>query len=143
MQISIISSCFAKKRCRSVLKMGLSLKKDLSLWESALEDGNAVMGPIFSDFGDCEVIMMVGLPASGKTTWAEKWVKEHPEKRYLMLGTNLALDRMKVYPLSIFFFFLLCVRMTVCMYISVGALLVLLFQMRKLIFYYVTFLSYP
>ncbi|XP_024018907.1 heterogeneous nuclear ribonucleoprotein U-like protein 1 [Morus notabilis] len=75
---------------------GLVPEEGFKPWESALEDGNAVMGPIFSDIGDCEVIMMVGLPASGKTTWAEKWVKEHPEKRYLTLGTNLALDRMKV-----------------------------------------------
>ncbi|KAG4977931.1 hypothetical protein JHK86_037405 [Glycine max] len=40
--------------------------------------------------------MMVGLPASGKTTWAEKWVKDHPEKRYVLLGTNSILDQMKV-----------------------------------------------
>ncbi|KAL5986842.1 hypothetical protein ACLOJK_015176 [Asimina triloba] len=65
-------------------------------WSSALEDGNAVMGPTFLNPKDCTVLMMVGLPASGKTTWAEKWVKEHPEKRYVLLGTNLALDQMKV-----------------------------------------------
>ncbi|KAL2467238.1 heterogeneous nuclear ribonucleoprotein U-like protein 1 [Abeliophyllum distichum] len=39
---------------------------------------------------------MVGFPASGKTTWAEKWVKEHPERRYVLLGTNSALEQMKV-----------------------------------------------
>ena len=65
-------------------------------WASALHDGNAIMGPSFSNPRDCEVMMMVGLPASGKTSWAEKWVKEHPEKRYVLLGTNLALDLMKV-----------------------------------------------
>ncbi|GFZ06259.1 hypothetical protein Acr_18g0004290 [Actinidia rufa] len=62
----------------------------------ALDDGNAITGPIFSNPRDCELMMMVGLPASGKSTWAEKWVKEHPEKRYVLLGTNLALDQMKV-----------------------------------------------
>ncbi|CAN6241051.1 unnamed protein product [Urochloa humidicola] len=41
-------------------------------------------------------MMMVGLPASGKSTWAEKWVKEHPEKRFILLGTNLVLEQMKV-----------------------------------------------
>lgn len=65
-------------------------------WASAVSAGKAVVGPSFSDPRYCEVIMMVGLPASGKTTWAEKWVKEHPEKRYVLLGTNLALDQMKV-----------------------------------------------
>ncbi|XP_038689144.1 heterogeneous nuclear ribonucleoprotein U-like protein 1 isoform X2 [Tripterygium wilfordii] len=65
-------------------------------WASAVDDGHGIMGPVFSDVKDCEVMMLVGLPASGKTTWAEKWVKDHPEKRYMLLGTNLILDQMKV-----------------------------------------------
>ncbi|XP_010277937.1 PREDICTED: heterogeneous nuclear ribonucleoprotein U-like protein 1 isoform X2 [Nelumbo nucifera] len=75
---------------------GLVPEEGYNPWASALEDGNAIMGPTFSSPKDCEVLMMVGLPASGKTTWAEKWVKEHPGKRYVLLGTNLALDQMKV-----------------------------------------------
>ncbi|KAJ6935366.1 hypothetical protein NC652_010396 [Populus alba x Populus x berolinensis] len=62
---------------------------------SALDDGNAIMGPNSSDISDCEVMMMVGLPASGKTTWAEKWAEEYPEKRFVLLGRNLILDEMK------------------------------------------------
>ncbi|KAK9706629.1 hypothetical protein RND81_07G140400 [Saponaria officinalis] len=65
-------------------------------WASAMKDGKAIPGPSLAGPTDCEVIMMVGLPASGKSTWVEKWVKEHPEKRYVLLGTNLALDQMKV-----------------------------------------------
>uniref|UniRef100_A0ACD5UG93 Uncharacterized protein n=1 Tax=Avena sativa TaxID=4498 RepID=A0ACD5UG93_AVESA len=65
-------------------------------WTSASAAGNAVSGPVFAEQGECEVMMMVGLPASGKSTWAEKWVKDHPEKRFVLLGTNLALDQMKV-----------------------------------------------
>ncbi|XP_011087023.2 heterogeneous nuclear ribonucleoprotein U-like protein 1 [Sesamum indicum] len=65
-------------------------------WTTAILDGNTILGPTFANENDCEVIMMVGLPASGKTTWAEKWVKEHAEKRYVLLGTNLALEQMKV-----------------------------------------------
>ncbi|KAF6163313.1 hypothetical protein GIB67_025177, partial [Kingdonia uniflora] len=65
-------------------------------WNCVFGDENVAMGPTFSKVQDCEVLMMVGLPASGKTFWAEKWVKEHPEKRYVLLGTNLALDHMKV-----------------------------------------------
>ncbi|KDP20883.1 hypothetical protein JCGZ_21354 [Jatropha curcas] len=75
---------------------GLVPEEGYQPWASAIEDGNAIMGPVFPDIKDCEVMMMVGLPASGKTTWAEKWVKEHPERRYVLLGTNLVLDQMKV-----------------------------------------------
>ncbi|KAA8519887.1 hypothetical protein F0562_014203 [Nyssa sinensis] len=75
---------------------GLIPEEGFKPWASALDDGNAIMGPIFSNPRDCDLMMLVGLPASGKTTWAEKWVKEHPEKRYVVLGTNLALDQMKV-----------------------------------------------
>ena len=44
----------------------------------------------------CQVLMMVGLPASGKTTWAEKHCRQNPDKRYTVLGTNLIMDKMKV-----------------------------------------------
>lgn len=76
-------------------------------WACALEDGNAVMGPTFENPSDCELIMMVGLPASGKTTWAEKLVNQTPEKRYVLLGTNLALDQMKVPVILYYFVFVL------------------------------------
>uniref|UniRef100_A0A0B7A425 SAP domain-containing protein n=1 Tax=Arion vulgaris TaxID=1028688 RepID=A0A0B7A425_9EUPU len=45
---------------------------------------------------ECEVIMTVGLPSSGKTYWTEKHVAEHPEKRYNVLGTNSIIDKMRV-----------------------------------------------
>lgn len=86
---------------------GLVPEEDYKPWASAVEDGSAIMGPAISKPGDCELMMMVGLPASGKSTWAEKWMKEHPENRYVLLGTNLALDQMKVYVLF-FFLFLFC-----------------------------------
>ncbi|KAK9156093.1 hypothetical protein Sjap_003573 [Stephania japonica] len=79
---------------------GLVVEEGYKPWSYAFEDGNAILGPTFSNYKDCEVMMMVGLPASGKTTWAEKWKKEHPEKRYILLGTNMALDQMKVSGLS-------------------------------------------
>ncbi|KAL3624943.1 hypothetical protein CASFOL_031611 [Castilleja foliolosa] len=75
---------------------GLNPVEGYKPWDAAILDGNARLGPVFSNVDDCEVIMMVGLPASGKTTWAEKWVKEHREKRYVLLGTNLVLEQMKV-----------------------------------------------
>ncbi|XLR02881.1 hypothetical protein HN51_057752 [Arachis hypogaea] len=78
------------------MQFGLVPQEGFKPWASAIEDRNIIMGPAFSDQSNCEVIMMVDLPASGKTTWAEKWVEEHPEKRYVLLGTNLILDQMKL-----------------------------------------------
>ncbi|XP_050722479.1 heterogeneous nuclear ribonucleoprotein U-like protein 1 isoform X2 [Eriocheir sinensis] len=45
---------------------------------------------------DAEVIMMVGLPGAGKTTWVEKYCRENVNKKYNVLGTNALIDRMKV-----------------------------------------------
>jgi heterogeneous nuclear ribonucleoprotein U-like protein 1 len=40
--------------------------------------------------------MLVGLPATGKSTWAELHMKQHPEKRYTLLSTDNILEQMKV-----------------------------------------------
>ncbi|XP_041850279.1 heterogeneous nuclear ribonucleoprotein U-like protein 1 [Melanotaenia boesemani] len=45
---------------------------------------------------ECEILMMVGLPACGKTTWAIKHAECNPEKKYNILGTNAIMDKMKV-----------------------------------------------
>ena len=43
-----------------------------------------------------QIIMIVGLPGAGKTTWALKTQKEKPEKRYNIIGTDTLIDKMKV-----------------------------------------------
>lgn len=58
----------------------------------------AVKGPETRQ--DAEVIMMVGLPSCGKTVWAEKHCKEHPDKRFYMLGTNNIIDKMRIFGLT-------------------------------------------
>ncbi|TRY98756.1 hypothetical protein DNTS_025494 [Danionella cerebrum] len=44
----------------------------------------------------CEVLMMVGLPGSGKTHWAQAHVLQNPRKRYTVLSTNSILSCMRV-----------------------------------------------
>ncbi|XP_068677386.1 heterogeneous nuclear ribonucleoprotein U-like protein 1 isoform X2 [Montipora foliosa] len=57
-----------------------------------LERGS--VGP--SSREQCEIIMMVGLSGCGKTFWAERYAKDHPDKKFNILGTNAIMDRMKV-----------------------------------------------
>ncbi|XP_041947217.1 heterogeneous nuclear ribonucleoprotein U-like protein 1 isoform X2 [Alosa sapidissima] len=45
---------------------------------------------------ECEILMMVGLPGAGKTTWAAKYALDNPEKKFNMLGTNAIMEKMKV-----------------------------------------------
>ncbi|KAJ7990129.1 hypothetical protein DPEC_G00297130 [Dallia pectoralis] len=60
-----------------------------------LEDrSRGTVGP--ASKSDCEILMMVGLPACGKTTWASKHAHSHPEKKYNILGTNAIMEKMKV-----------------------------------------------
>ena len=42
------------------------------------------------------MIMIVGLPGAGKTTWGLNQLKEQPEKRYNIIGTDTLIDKMKV-----------------------------------------------
>ncbi|XP_069026813.1 heterogeneous nuclear ribonucleoprotein U-like protein 2 [Embiotoca jacksoni] len=37
---------------------------------------------------ECEVVLMVGLPGSGKSLWARTHTQQHPEKQYKLLGTE-------------------------------------------------------
>ncbi|KAM9325447.1 heterogeneous nuclear ribonucleoprotein U-like protein 1 [Gastrophryne carolinensis] len=46
--------------------------------------------------GECEILMMVGLPGCGKTTWAMKHSLANPEKKYNILGTNAIMEKMRV-----------------------------------------------
>lgn len=47
-----------------------------------------------SSRSDCEVIMMIGFPGAGKTTYVKKLVDDNPEKNYCILGTSYILKRM-------------------------------------------------
>ncbi|NXH49261.1 HNRL2 protein, partial [Dicaeum eximium] len=45
---------------------------------------------------ECEVLLMVGLPGSGKTQWAQKHSQENRDKRYNILGTERVLHQLRV-----------------------------------------------
>ena len=49
--------------------------------------------------------MMVGLPASGKTTWVNNRIEEQKEKRYNVIGTNTIMERMKVLTVEFLVYF--------------------------------------
>ena len=42
------------------------------------------------------MIMLIGLPGCGKSTWVENHVAEYPEKRYNIIGASALVERMKV-----------------------------------------------
>ncbi|KAM7389885.1 hypothetical protein PAMP_023831 [Pampus punctatissimus] len=46
----------------------------------------ATMAP--TSRAQCEVVLMVGLPGSGKSHWAMTHMQQHPEKHYKLLGTE-------------------------------------------------------
>lgn len=52
---------------------------------------HSILGSVY-----LQVILMVGLPGSGKTQWALKYAKENPEKRYNVLGAETVLNQMRV-----------------------------------------------
>merc|ERR1719453_2757412 len=53
-----------------------------------------------ANLGEAEFIMMAGLPACGKTYWAQKHMDANPQKSYVLLGTNAVIDQMKVMNLN-------------------------------------------
>lgn len=66
-----------------------------------LEKENLARGSLPPENKDnCEMMMMCGLPGSGKTVWAKKYASENKEKKYNLLGTHTIIDKMKVMGVS-------------------------------------------
>uniref|UniRef100_A0A3Q3MVY2 Heterogeneous nuclear ribonucleoprotein U-like protein 2 n=1 Tax=Mastacembelus armatus TaxID=205130 RepID=A0A3Q3MVY2_9TELE len=56
---------------------------------AALPAGQRVRAALApSSRAQCEVLLMVGLPGSGKSHWSRTHMKQHPEKQYRLLGTE-------------------------------------------------------
>ncbi|XP_025830505.1 heterogeneous nuclear ribonucleoprotein U-like protein 2 isoform X2 [Agrilus planipennis] len=56
-----------------------------------------VSGPVRPEKREeCEVVMMCGLPASGKTYWAKQWISDNADKKYTLIGNSHLLERMTI-----------------------------------------------
>jgi len=63
----------------------------------SVDSGSRERGsPRITSRDQCEMIMMVGLPASGKTTWVDKHVSENPDKQYNVISTTTMINKMTV-----------------------------------------------
>merc|ERR1719428_224758 len=73
----------------------------VKFFEEAAED-YCVVNPIDhpASLKEAEFIMLCGLPACGKTYWAQKHMEANPTKSYVLLGTNAVIDQMKVMNLN-------------------------------------------
>ena len=63
---------------------------------ASVEEGRERGTARIAERAQCEMIMMIGLPGSGKTTWVTDHVEKNPEKRYNVIGTSALIERMKV-----------------------------------------------
>uniref|UniRef100_A0A0K0EY96 SAP domain-containing protein n=1 Tax=Strongyloides venezuelensis TaxID=75913 RepID=A0A0K0EY96_STRVS len=46
--------------------------------------------------GDCTVIMTVGLPGSGKTTWVRKYLRDNPDGHWRVISSDALLQQMRI-----------------------------------------------
>ncbi|KAJ8665326.1 hypothetical protein QAD02_006988 [Eretmocerus hayati] len=76
-------------------------------WSKEIPEGFSVVGKVdINDRqpghrrpekrADCEIVLLCGLPFSGKTTWATDHISKNPEKLYYVLGTHHLIERMRV-----------------------------------------------
>merc|ERR1711962_1649212 len=54
------------------------------------------IGKVSAEKEDCEVLLMVGLPSAGKTSWAKKQVDSHPKRHYNVIGLKQVFDRCRL-----------------------------------------------
>uniref|UniRef100_A0AC35UI24 SPRY domain-containing protein n=1 Tax=Rhabditophanes sp. KR3021 TaxID=114890 RepID=A0AC35UI24_9BILA len=45
---------------------------------------------------DCTVLMTVGLPGAGKTTWVKQYLRDHPEEHWVLISAENLLEKMRV-----------------------------------------------
>ncbi|ENN80848.1 hypothetical protein YQE_02754, partial [Dendroctonus ponderosae] len=69
--------------------------EELKDYEFLQDVQDKVSGPKRPDKREeCEVILMIGLPGSGKTHWVKNYLESNPDKKYTIIGNNALFDRM-------------------------------------------------
>uniref|UniRef100_A0A1I8AEB6 B30.2/SPRY domain-containing protein n=1 Tax=Steinernema glaseri TaxID=37863 RepID=A0A1I8AEB6_9BILA len=99
----------ATKNCRVHVNFGKlfdtdEFKKPASLseeptWLSDVEcrEGLMVRSRVAPESKEqCTVLMMVGLPAVGKTTWVRTYLREHPEEHWILISTDAVSNAMTI-----------------------------------------------
>lgn len=91
------------------LHFGRRNSSSSDMWESApkalrdykligsVSSEERIAGPVESeDKRNCTVIMMCGLPSSGKTTWVENHMNENRAKHFHLIGNEAIMDKMAI-----------------------------------------------
>uniref|UniRef100_A0A7E4VTE1 SAP domain-containing protein n=1 Tax=Panagrellus redivivus TaxID=6233 RepID=A0A7E4VTE1_PANRE len=110
-QGDVVYPHIATKNCKVFVNFGVELPEDKpdiwSLPAAVVEKGvkfvgkldKAILAPSIrppADKSECTVILMVGLPGVGKTTWVKQYLKEHPDERWVHLHVDAILTAMRV-----------------------------------------------
>ncbi|KAL9919111.1 uncharacterized protein ACN427_001156 isoform 2-T3 [Glossina fuscipes fuscipes] len=96
LQSSTVNSEDEYEEVHPLPRKQMSLLPDYELI-ALIPEENYISGPQRPESRkDCEVILMVGLPGSGKTTWVSKHLSENPHKRYHVIGADALIAKMTV-----------------------------------------------
>ncbi|KAK0408439.1 hypothetical protein QR680_003959 [Steinernema hermaphroditum] len=99
----------ASKNCKVHVNFGRlfgtdDFKKPASLTEETiwlsdvqLREGHVIRSRIAPESKEhCTVLMMVGLPAVGKTTWVRKYLRDHPDEHWILISTDAVSNAMTI-----------------------------------------------
>ncbi|XGW27851.1 hypothetical protein V3C99_008002 [Haemonchus contortus] len=92
------------KNCRVSVNFGTFpggeeewLKRPEWTFPNSLPSTQTERAPVPPDSkSDCTVLMMVGLPSVGKTTWVRRYIREHPKEHWTLISADTILASMKV-----------------------------------------------
>ncbi|CAJ0604124.1 unnamed protein product [Cylicocyclus nassatus] len=92
------------KNCRVTVNFGTFpggedewIRRPEWVFPNAVPSSQTERAPVPPDSkSDCTVLMMVGLPSVGKTTWVRRYIREHPSEHWTLISSDTILASMKV-----------------------------------------------